>query len=1214
MPLSLPPESATAFEFHLSRLARERYSFDRDLLRRVDDVLHPDEAAVDDLNYRMNVRLGPLGRGAKPGHLAALVLLQYLLHIMIELYRKDREPRTLKLADDWLNRHFDEEPSAAILQSFSGHYTPLDIFHSRIPLLDYLNREQHQVTGREQTIERMLLVYLANVNPAAASLRDLYDDRELPVREEYLKRIASLEQFFAQLPVFGSRNQSLFEMLYAPIKASPESLLGQLDFIRNEWSDLIGPELLRTLLTAQDRVREEEKSWKPVFGQGPDIAYLKALAGKSMFAGSASEPERFSHDTDWMPRVVIFAKSVYVWLDQLSKRYNRPIRRLDEVPNEELDRLASWGFTGLWLIGLWERSGASKIIKHVRGNTDAVASAYSIYDYQISGDLGGNAGAENLKQRAAERGIRLASDLVPNHMGIDSVWMRQHPDWFIGLDHAPYSAYRYTGPDLSGDPHLDIRIEDGYWNQTDAAVVLRRIDRNTGSTRYIYHGNDGTSMPWNDTAQLNFMIPDVREAVIRLIVDVAKRFPILRFDAAMTLAKKHYQRLWFPEPGTGGAIPSRAQFGMTKEEFDRQMPAEFWREVVDRVAAEAPDTLLLAEAFWLLEGFFVRTLGMHRVYNSAFMNMLKLEENAKYRTVIKNLLEFDPRILQRFVNFMNNPDEDTAVAQFGKGDKYFGVCLMMITMPGTPMVGHGQIEGLTERYGHEYQRAYYDETPDEQLVARHEREIFPFMRQRYLFSGAEHFLLYDVYRESGEVDENVFAYSNGYGDARSLVVFHNRYAETGGWIHTSVAYSVPDSHGGRYLIRKSLAEGLGLNGQPGVFYVAKDRITGLEYLRRGSDIVERGLQIHLRAYQYQVFTEFREIRDDADGHWAQLEAMLGGRGVPSLDREYKKVYLAPLINSFEEFASAPNFRDLLDLHTAKTLELPPVTELLSREAIPAAKPDRAIPSDRENSAAFAEKARPFLMQAALLEDSHPDFDATIRKIETTAYAVLKLCAWDKHITFDRTKQVKDVRDHLIRVLPEKRGTDRSQWRVLAGWLAVWTTGCLEDAPDSDAKNARRLDDWLLSETLNHTFRELGSSESEAWYEVELIRSLLASHRVAASFSERRRFAGFAEALRDSSVQRLLGCHPYGGVVWFHRESFENYLQWLFRMTALGYMCDPSLSRAERGRRLAADFACFRQIEELSVISEYQIERLILLLGYAARSAEKPAESPKPKSS
>ena len=138
-------------------------------------------------------------------------------------------------------------------------------------------------------------------------------------------------------------------------------------------------------------------------------------------------------------------------------------------------------------------------------------------------------------------------------------------------------------------------------------------------------------MPWNDTAQLDYLNPAVREQVIQTILHVARQFPVIRFDAAMTLPKRHIQRLWFPEPGAGGAIPSRAEHGMTREEFDARMPHEFWREVVDRVAAEAPDTLLLAEAFWMMEGYFVRTLGMHRVYNSAFMNMLRDEENAKYR-------------------------------------------------------------------------------------------------------------------------------------------------------------------------------------------------------------------------------------------------------------------------------------------------------------------------------------------------------------------------------------------------------------------------------------------------------------------------------------------------------------------------------------------------------------------------------------------------------
>jgi len=58
------------------------------------------------------------------------------------------------------------------------------------------------------------------------------------------------------------------------------------------------------------------------------------------------ELERFSEDKAWMPRAVLMAKSTYVWLDQLSKSYGRPIGRLDEIPDEELDRLARWGSAG----------------------------------------------------------------------------------------------------------------------------------------------------------------------------------------------------------------------------------------------------------------------------------------------------------------------------------------------------------------------------------------------------------------------------------------------------------------------------------------------------------------------------------------------------------------------------------------------------------------------------------------------------------------------------------------------------------------------------------------------------------------------------------------------------------------------------------------------------------------------------------------------------
>ncbi len=80
------------------------------------------------------------------------------------------------------------------------------------------------------------------------------------------------------------------------------------------------------------------------------------------------------------------------------------IHRLDQIPDEELETLAHRGLNSLWLIGVWERSRASKTIKQLCGNQDAVASAYSLFDYRIAEDLGGDAAYINLRDRCLSQG------------------------------------------------------------------------------------------------------------------------------------------------------------------------------------------------------------------------------------------------------------------------------------------------------------------------------------------------------------------------------------------------------------------------------------------------------------------------------------------------------------------------------------------------------------------------------------------------------------------------------------------------------------------------------------------------------------------------------------------------------------------------------------------------------------------------------------------
>ncbi|MDD2850318.1 MAG: alpha-amylase family glycosyl hydrolase [Desulfuromonadaceae bacterium] len=991
-------------------------------------------------------------------------------------------------------------------------FPPAPVLEGDITPDRWLAEGLHDQRCVHQLLREMLLLRLAAVNPAIESFRELVDDSALAETTQYNQLSQAFERTLKEGPILANKGYSLFDALMAAIIVSPHSLAGQVNYLRDQWQDVFPPELLHDVDIAFDILREEQLERGGGGDPGPapvlefhhtgaDTLHAPSGTGGVFHGFDYPEYEQFSPDANWMSHVVMIAKMVYVWLDQLSRLHGYPITRLDQIPDRELDRLATRGFTGLWLIGLWERSPASQRIKQLCGNPDAIASAYSLYDYEVAADLGGWDALANLRERAERRGIRLASDMVPNHTGIYSRWVIQHPDWFVQTDYPPFPTYQFTGEDLSHDPNVCLQVEDGYWNKSDAAVVFKHYDRNSGRTRYMYHGNDGTSIPWNDTAQLNYLIPELRESVIQTIIHVARNFPIIRFDAAMTLAKKHFQRLWFPLRGLGGGVPSRAEYGMSKEEFDAVFPVEFWREVVDRVAIEAPDTLLLAEAFWMMEGYFVRTLGMHRVYNSAFMNMLKTEENAKYRTTIKNVLEFNHEILKRFVNFMNNPDEKTAVAQFGSQGKYFGACVLLSTMPGLPMFGHGQIEGFHEKYGMEYKRAYWDEKIDEGLVRGHEMWIFPLLCRRWLFSGSENFVLYD-FNAGDSIDENVFAYSNRSGEHRALVLYHNSHATTAGWIRESVSYLAPGGAETEQLVRTNLAEALGVANKERGYVAFRDHTEGLEYIRSSRELYDQGLYVELKEYQFHVFMDFRELHDDAEGAWLLLHRHLSGTGVSSLDEERKQLRYEELNAAFRIVFELLTENREVGFSVASAMELQQAVELF----LTCVDVDGLIvqPSGKLRSAAGKGKRKSHRKKSQALE-------------LYTGFTELFSCK----------STMMAARSFQLRLAAGF--SDRAPQSLLFAWLILRET---ELNP--------------ISLGLDYTLRKFLRRDGEPGFEsraIELLVALLEWWRTTDRKSAASCLKQTQELFGLEACRKFLQHHESAGVEWFNKERFEELCEW-----------------------------------------------------------------------
>ena len=590
------------------------------------------------------------------------------------------------------------------------------------------------------------------------------------------------------------------------------------------------------------------------------------------------EPPRFGSDAPWMGEVVIQAKHLLVWLAQLSQRYGASIRRLDEIPDEELHLLAQRGVSALWPIGIWRRSAASRAMNMNAGDADAEGSAYAVAEYVVDEQLGGDAALAALRTRAGAVGIRIVTDMVPNHVAIDGRWVNERPELLLSSAHPPFKNYRYSGENLSAEPGTAIRIEDGYERGDDAAVAFER--RAEGSLQYIYHGNDGTNMPWKDTAQIDYLNAEAREAVIQEILSVARRSDIIRFDAAMTLAAQHVRRLWYPAHGTEAAIPSRSEFALSDREFAKRLPREFWREVVERVERELPGTMLLAEAFWLLEGYFVRGLGMHRVYNSAFMTMLRDGKNAEYRTILRDTVGYDPELLRRYVNFLTTPDEEPAAVGFGIGDRALLAATLASTLPGVPMLGHGQWEGQRERYGMEYRAPRTSDPISADHVERYDREIAPLLRARHLFAGVADFRWFDAKGGSKAARESAYAFSNAAGSARSLVIALNSDAAAELTIHHASPAVAPSSSlagaPAHPLPASTIADRLGISASAGDVVELRDAITNRSLLVSTAALTRSGLTVRLPAFGRVVFWGIAQHHSTPSEPWGDLAAQAKG--------------------------------------------------------------------------------------------------------------------------------------------------------------------------------------------------------------------------------------------------------------------------------------------------------------------------------------------------
>lgn len=341
------------------------------------------------------------------------------------------------------------------------------------------------------------------------------------------------------------------------------------------------------------------------------------------------------------------------YLQRLTSIHDKTIT-LASIPDDELDRIASYGVDGVWLMGVWKRSAFAAtlgladqgLMRDIRGllpdfqSSDMTGSAYAVSDYTVNESFGGEAELAILRDRLRKRGMSLILDFVPNHSAFDHEWTSLHPDYYI----------QATATDEQERP-------DRY-RQWGGSMIAR--------------GRDPQFEPWPDVAQLNAFSPHYRQQSIRTLQHIARLCDGVRCDMAMLMMNAIFANTWGER---AGAAPS----------------TEYWTEVITATREQSRDFLFIAECYWNTEQTLLDQ-GFDYCYDKTLYDQLVSGTTES----IGEHLEATAHLTSRLVHFLENHDEPRAAATF-PSDRHHAAAHIASTLPGIFLLYEGQTIGYPHK-------------------------------------------------------------------------------------------------------------------------------------------------------------------------------------------------------------------------------------------------------------------------------------------------------------------------------------------------------------------------------------------------------------------------------------------------------------------------------------------------------------------------------------
>lgn len=386
---------------------------------------------------------------------------------------------------------------------------------------------------------------------------------------------------------------------------------------------------------------------------------------------------------------ILYEVNTRCWLRELSEQAGRRIT-LAEIPDHEIQRWVTLGFTHIWLMGVWQVGERARAValeswqKEWKNQipseqADVHGSPFAIRDYSIDTRLGEPISLLLLKERFAEAGLNLILDFIPNHLGVDSPEPLRYPARFVQAE----------GP------------------KPGTFACETKAGR-----RHLAHGRDPYFAPWIDTVQLDYRVAETHHHMAAVAQTMSMFGSGLRCDMAMLLLPEIFTDTWKEFPCMGAHRTGK----------------NFWRAAIPAIRQLQPNVDLIAEVYWEREQE-LQDLGFDFTYNKRVCDFIMRGQFAEMRAF---LLGCPPQYLRRSVHFLENHDEQRAATALPLA-LHKAAALLLLALPGMALLHDGQLEGRRQ-FARIQMSKRADEEPDRE-VAEFYQTLLTLLPKTYLRRG-----------------------------------------------------------------------------------------------------------------------------------------------------------------------------------------------------------------------------------------------------------------------------------------------------------------------------------------------------------------------------------------------------------------------------------------------------------------------------------------------